>query len=164
MLISKTMTSRLNAQVTMEMGAFHKYKAMACALDAMGLKIAAKFFFKQSDEEHEHAMKITRYLLEVGAPVELDAIPKPKGSYDSIQEVAEAALASEMAVTKSINEIMELAVKEKDFATQGMLQWFVNEQVEEVASMNDLINLCKLAGKNVLQIEGRLAHEMANKK
>lgn len=164
MLISKTMTSRLNAQVTMELGAFHKYKAMACALDAMGLKVAAKFFFLQSAEEHEHATKIMKYLLEVGAPVELDAIPKPKGSYESIQDVAEAALDSEMAVTKSINEIMELAVKEKDFATQGMLQWFVTEQVEEVATMNDLISLCKLAGKNVLQIEARLGYEMAQKK
>ncbi len=164
MLISKAMAARLNDQITMELGAAHKYRAMACALDAMGLKVAAKFFFKQSEEEDEHAMKILHYVLEVGATVSLAAVAKPKGDYASLSEVADAALESEMAVTKSINEIMDLCEKEKDYATRNLMAWFVEEQVEEVSTMNDLINLINLAGKNVLQVEARLAHMMAAEK
>lgn len=160
MMISSAMTARLNDQVTMEFGAAHKYLAMACVFDRMGLKILCRRFLQQADEERGHAMKILNYLRETAAVVHLAAVPQPKSDYKSVEEIVKAALDSEWAVTRSINEIVALAEQEKDYATRSFLQWFVDEQVEEVSSMNDLLTLVQLAGPNLLQVEARVLHDM----
>jgi len=160
MMISTAMAAKLNEQVTMEFGASHKYLAMASVFDQMGLKVLCKRFLQQTDEERGHAMKIVNYLREVGAPVQLAAVPQPKADYKTVVEIVQAALDSEWAVTRSINDIVTLAEQEKDHATRSFLEWFVDEQVEEVSSMSDLLNLVKLAGPNVLQVEARVFHEM----
>ena len=155
------MNKELNRQITMELSAAHKYLAMTCAFEQMGLKVLSQRFRQQAAEENEHAMKIVDYLHEVGAAVELDEIPKPSGDFDTAKAVVKAALDSELAVTKSINELMGLAEDEKDYATRSFLQWFVDEQVEEVSSMEDLRALVELAGENLLQVEARIRHEMS---
>lgn len=164
MMISNAMAAKLNDQVTMEFGASHKYLAMACVFDQMGLKILCRRFLQQTEEEHGHAMKIVKYLRDVAAPVQLAAVPQPKADYKSVGEIVQAALDSEWAVTRSINDIVTLAEQEKDYATRSFLEWFVDEQVEEVASMTDLLTLVKLAGPNVLQVEARVFHEMKEEK
>ena len=159
-MISKTMNAKLNGQITAEFSAAHKYLAMACAFEDMGLKILAKRFHQQADEERQHAMKILGYVHTVGGTVKLDAIAKPSGPSNSPESLVKAALKSELDITKKINDLAALADSEKDYATRGFLQWFVDEQVEEVATMNDLLALVQMAGANMLQVEARIRHEM----
>lgn len=160
MQISSAINTKLNEQITAEFGAAHTYLAMACVFDRMGLKILAKRFIQQYDEERGHALKIVNYLREVGATVTLAAISKPRADYKSVEEIVQTALDSELDVTKRIHDLVTACEKEKDYATRSFLVWFVDEQVEEVASVTDLLHLVQLAGENVLQVESRLRHEM----
>jgi ferritin len=163
-LISKTMNNKLNKQIAVEFMAAHKYLAMSCVLDSMGLKVLRRRFFEQYEEECEHALKILDYVLEVGGDVDLGAIDKPNDKYKSVEEIVETALESEMEVTRLINEIAALAQKENDFATRSFINWFVDEQVEEVSSMTDLLQIVRLAKGNMLQVETRVRHEMMKEK
>lgn len=160
MMISQSMNAKLNEQITAEFSAAHSYLAMACAFDRMGLKVLAKRFVEQYDEEREHAMKIVKYIQEVGGSVVVESIGKPNGDYKDAKAIIQAALESEKHITQMINDLVALAESEKDYASRSFLDWFVNEQVEEVASMTDLLNLVKLAGGNMLQVETRVRHEM----
>jgi len=160
MMISSSMNAKLNEQIQAEFSAAYSYLAMACAFDSMGLKIMAKRFHDQHAEEQAHAMKILNYVQEVGGTVTLAAIDKPRTEYPSAEAIVEAALESEKKVTAMINALMGLADSENDYASRSFLQWFVDEQVEEVSSMTDLLSLVKMAGDNLLQVESRVRHEM----
>lgn len=163
MMISDKMNAKLNAQIAAEFSASHSYLAMACAFEKMGLKILAQFFRAQSDEERGHALKIAKYIEEVGGTVALAAIAEPKDKYKNAEDIVQAALESELNVTNMINELVTLAESEKDYATRSFLNWFVDEQVEEVSSMTDLLDLVKMAGDNLLQVEARVRHQMMAK-
>ena len=163
MMISQAMNKKLNEQITAELSAAHSYLAMACALDGMGLKVLAKRFFAQASEEREHAMKFIGYVLEVGGTVTLDSVNKPAGEYESVEAIVRAALESEQKVTRMINDLVSLADSEKDYASRSFLNWFVDEQVEEVSSMTDLLSLVQLAGGNMLQVETLVRHQMLDK-
>ncbi len=162
-MISETMNARLNQQIAAEFSTAHSYLAMTCALDRMGLKILAKWFLAQQEEEREHAMKILHYVQEVGGTVTLEDIDKPAPKFKNVEAVVRAALQSEQNVTQMINKLVALAESEKDYATRSFLNWFVDEQVEEVARMTDLLTLVQLAGDNMLQVEARVRHEMMSK-
>ena len=160
-MISTTMNDRLNQQIAAEFSTAHAYLAMACAFEGMGLKILAQRFLAQDLEEREHAMKILRYVQEVGGTIALEAVEKPGAKFASTEAIVRAALASEQDNTRKINALMALADSEKDYATSSFLKWFVDEQVEEEASMTDLLKLVELAGDNMLAVEARLRHDMA---
>ena len=158
MMISAKMLKALNAQIGMEFAAAMKYDAMAAHFEAEALPQTAKRFFKQAGEEREHAHKFLRYVLDAGGRVQIPEIAAPPHTYPSTEAAAKAALDSELAVTKSINKIMDLAIEEKDHATAAMLQWFVTEQVEEIASADQFLRLVQRAGeKNILAVEDYLA-------
>ncbi|MBJ7259938.1 MAG: ferritin [Chthoniobacterales bacterium] len=158
MMISVKMQDALNAQIGMEFAAAMKYDAMAAHFEAEALPQAAKRFFKQAGEEREHAHKFLRYVLAAGGRARLPEIPAPPHTYKSSEAAAQAALDSEMAVTKSINKIMDLAIGEKDHATVAMLQWFITEQVEEISSADQFLRLVQRAGeKNIFALEDYLA-------
>ena len=159
-MISAAMNGRLNEQIAAEMYAAHKYLAMACVLDRMGLKALSKRFFMQHDEELEHARKILKFVLEVGGTVVLDAIQKPPADYPSLAAIVQAAMDGELDITKRIHDLVTHAESEKDYTTRSFLKWFVDEQVEEVSTMSDLLNVVKLAGSNVLQVESFIRHTM----
>lgn len=162
MMISARMNQALNKQVGNELDASFSYLAMSFAFNDIGLKIFGQRYRAQADEERGHAMKITGYIQDVGGKVCLDEVTKPKADYDSALAMVEAALASEETVTKQINDLVALAEAEKDYATRSFLQWFVDEQVEEVSSMTELLQLVKMAGEaNLFLVEGRLAKMMA---
>ena len=165
MMISKKMADQLNEQVKNEFFAHWAYLDMAFAFESMGLKIFAKWFFRQADEEKEHAMKIARYLLDQGAEVQLKALDQPKNKYSSAEEIVAAAVEHELGVTKNINDLVDLAREENDHATDNFLQWFVEEQVEEVASTTELLDMVKMAPGpgQLFMLEGRLYHEIENK-
>lgn len=161
MMISEKMNQALNRQVTNEFGASHTYLAMACSFHEMGLKVFAKRFFQQAEEERQHALKIMKYIEDVGGKIVLDGVAKPKTGYNSTLAIVEAAVEAERTVTGQVNELVALAETEKDYATRSFLQWFVNEQVEEVSSMLDLLQMVTMAGeKNLFYVESRLAQMM----
>lgn len=152
------MQKALNAQIGMEFAAAMKYDAMAAHFEAEAFPQLAKRFFKQASEEREHAHKFLRYVLDAGGRAQIPAIPAPPHTYKSVEAAAQAALDSELAVTKSINALMDMALEEKDHATAAMLQWFVTEQVEEIATADQFLRIIQRAGdKNLLLVEDYLA-------
>ncbi len=161
-MISDEMNGGLNEQITSEFHAAHTYLAMACKLDSMGLGMLSKWFRHHASEERAHGMKIVDYIGEVGGTVALDTIPKPTGDYAGIEAIVQAALDHELEVTRQINALVGLAEEQKDYATRGFLQWFVDEQIEEVATVGEVLNLVKMAeGRNLLQVEARVAKMLA---
>ena len=158
MTISGKMNGALNHQVTNEVAASHVYLAMSACFDKMGLRIFAKRFFDQAEEERTHALKIIKYLQDVNGTVKLEAIGQPRAEYPTAVAIIEAAVESENLVTRQVNELVALAESENDYATRSFLQWFLDEQVEEVASMQNLLQLVKMAGEsNLLLVESRIA-------
>lgn len=145
-MLSKKMTDSLNEQVNKEMYSAYLYMAMSAHADNTGLKGFANWFMVQYEEEMTHAMKIYHYLQGQGARIKLMAIEEPADSFASPLDMFEKTLAHEQFITKSINELVDLAVQEKDHATQIFLQWFVTEQVEEEANDNEIIDKLKLVG------------------
>jgi ferritin len=99
------------------------------------------------DEEMAHAMKLYRYLHDQGARVELDTVDKPPSEYLGVLDMFEKTLAHEQGVTASFNGLVDAALSEKDHATNIFLQWFVTEQIEEEATVNDIIGRVKLVGE-----------------
>jgi len=157
MMISEKMHKALNTQVMNELHASHIYLAMSLAFRDMGLKVFAGRFYEQSEEERRHALKIINYLQDVGAPARLDVIPRPEGRFETATAIIKAAVQAEEMVTKQVNELVTLAETDKDYATRSFLQWFVDEQVEEVASMHELLQWVEMAGeKNLFFVEARV--------
>ncbi len=163
MLTPKPVVEKLNKQIANELHAAHNYMAMACKFDEMGLKVLAQWFFRQGEEEREHGKRILKYLLDVGAEVRLQGIEAPSGDMSSPVSCVQTALDQEIAVTKQIHDLVALAEEHKDYATRSFLSWFVDEQVEEVATMTELLQMLKLAGEqHLLQVEGRVARMLAS--
>ncbi|MCA9244146.1 MAG: ferritin [Phycisphaerales bacterium] len=152
------MIKQINAQIANEFGAAHKYLAIACFFDDLALPALTAFFEKQSDEEREHAGKFIKYLRDVNARVTLHQITKPEASWQTPLDAIQTALDSELTVTKQINDLVDLAIKENDHATRGFLNWFVSEQVEEVSTMTTLRDAAKLAGQDYLRLNAYVRH------
>jgi ferritin len=121
----------LNKQVGMELGAFYSYLVMSVYFESCYMPGAARWFKTQSNEEFNHALKISSYILARGGTTDFTAIEAPEAKWESCLSVFEDAYAQELNVSEHINELVELAQSEHDHATAIMLQWFVTEQVEE---------------------------------
>lgn len=147
-MISEKMQKALNDQINAELFSSYLYLSMAAHFDADNWNGFGGWMKKQSAEEYEHAMKFFHYLNEVGGKVTLEAIEKPKTSWKSPLEAFEEAQKHEIYITNRINELVNLAQSEKDHATNNFLKWFVDEQVEEVSSVDQIVNKFKLVGDN----------------
>ena len=147
-MISKKMAKAINTQINREFYAAFLYLAMANDAMDKGFKGAAKWFKIQFDEEQEHALKFAKYLEDQGAKVELAAIEAPKIEWKDLLEMFKDALVHEKKVTAWINELNDLAIAEKDYATQNMLVWFINEQIEEEANDNDVIWMLEMTANS----------------
>lgn len=165
MMIPKKVADRLNEQVNHEYFTSWSYTAMAYALENMNLKIFAKWFFLQADEERGHAVKIASYLLDQGAEVKLDTLPQPKVDYKSVEEILQAALAQEKKVTDQVHEILALSRSENDPATENFIGWKIAEQVEEVASVDYLLTLVKTvtSPKELFMLESKVSKIVAER-
>ncbi|MCS6777194.1 MAG: ferritin [Chloroherpetonaceae bacterium] len=160
MRISTKMNAAINAQIGMELASSNQYLNTAAYFAGRALRKLAEFFFKQSDEEREHALRLIRYLNDMDGTVEIPAIGAARSSFDSAEEAIQLAYDSEVKITASINALMEQAIEERDFATQEMLRWFVNEQVEEVSTMDDMLKIARQVGeRNIIMVEAYLVHE-----
>lgn len=156
-MLSAAMTTKLNEQIMHEFGASQAYLAMACYFDALGLKRLTALFRKQSDEERGHALKIVDYMLEVGTKVRILALDAPRTEFPSVLAAVEAAVEHEERVTQQIHDLVRLAESENDYPTRSFLQWFVDEQVEEISSMSQLAQVVRMAGSQLLHVEMYLA-------
>ncbi len=144
-MLSEKMEKALNKQINAELYSAYLYLSMASYFESVDLEGCAKWMKAQTQEETIHAMKIYDFVIERGGRVLLDAIQAPKQDWDSALAVFEHAYEHEQYVTSLINDLMNLAIEEKDHATQIFLQWFVSEQVEEEASANAVVQKLKLA-------------------
>ena len=145
-MISKKMQEAINAQINAEMWSAYLYLAMSMDATDKGIKGVAHWYRKQYEEEMEHAFRFVHYLEEQMARVELKPIEKFKTSWKNVAEMFDETLAHEKVVTGLIHKLCDLAAKEKDYATSNMLQWFVNEQVEEEALFGGVVDKLTMAG------------------
>ncbi len=145
-MLSNKLQSELNNQINNEFFAEYEYLSMAAYFHSINLDGIANYFHVQAQEEHFHAMKIFHYILDKGGKVELQQIAKPDVTFTSPIEVFEKALAHEKKVTKSINNLMDEAIKENDHAVNSFLKWYVDEQVEEEASASKVLGKMEIIG------------------
>jgi ferritin len=147
-MLSKKMITALNEQVNKEMYSAFLYMSMSAHSESQGLKGFSNWFMVQYREEMSHAMKLYHYIQEQGAQVSLKAIAEPPSDFTSPLDMFEKTLAHEQFVTKCIHDLYELALSEKDHATEIFLQWFVTEQVEEEANDHEIIDKLKMVGNS----------------
>jgi ferritin len=158
-LISKELAAALNVQIGNEYGAGLQYVAIAGYFTQQQLTLLAKLFFTQAEEETQHAMKFVRYMLDTKGDLKIPAIPAPKATFKSAEEAVQAALNWEEDVTRQITRLMDLAVKQNDYLAQSFLQWFIDEQLEEVVKMDRLLSVIRKSGeRNLLMVEAYLVH------
>jgi len=150
---------RLNEQVGHELAAHNQYVACAVHYDAMTMPQMAAHFYAQALEERSHAMMMVRYLLDTDAEVAIPGIGAPVSSFPDVVAPVELALEQEKRVTGQINDLLVIAREESDFASEQFLQWFIKEQVEEIASMTDLLAVVRRNADVLENIEEYVARE-----
>ena len=159
-MINKSLQDAMNDQINKELYSSYLYLSMAAFLEEKNLPGFAHWMRIQEAEECEHVMKFYDYMVERGGRVTLKAIDAPKNEWKSTLELAEEVAAHEAMVTASIYSLYELALKEKDYPTQIMLQWFISEQVEEEKNAAEIVSNLKLIedrGTAILMLDHRLA-------
>jgi ferritin len=161
MLTSKKVIEAINQQIGNEFGASLQYVSIACYCAEEGLLELASFFYKQAEEEREHAMRFVKFVVDSGGQVQIPAIPAPKYAFKTVVEALALSLNWEREVTGQINKLYALGVKENDYVTQNFLSWFLKEQVEEVSTMDTLLKVAQRAGENVLFLEEFVARHGA---
>jgi len=144
-MLSKSMLESLNKQVQMEAESSQAYLAMASWAEIQpGLQGVTNFFYKQSDEERIHMLKLIRFINERGGFATIPSLEQPMITFQSLRRVFEEFLKHELKVSDSINDLVHLALNEKDYATHNFLQWYVNEQMEEervARTLNDKLEM-----------------------
>jgi ferritin len=145
-MLSERMLGALNEQINAELSSAYQYLAMAAFFESINLEGSAEWMKRQSREEVEHAMKIFEFIHDRDGRVSLGAVAQPQGHFDSPLAVWEAVLKQEEGVTARIHALYGMAVEEKDYATEVMLQWFVNEQVEEEKQVKIILTQVRMIG------------------
>ena len=158
-MISKAIQNAINEQINKELYSSYLYLSMAAYFENKNLPGFAKWMFVQADEERGHGMRLFAHLLERAGKVELKPIAGPETSWNTYLEVFKQVQEHESAVTASINTLYELALKEKDYPLQVVLQWFITEQVEEEKNAADIVQQLELIdakGTAVLMLDHQL--------
>lgn len=150
---------QLNAQIGNELSAHNQYLACAIYYDALTMPRMAAFFYDQALEERSHAMMMVQYLLDTDAEVSIPAVVAPTSLFADLVAPVELALAQERTVTDQINGLLRIAREESDFASEQFMQWFIKEQVEEVATMSDLLAVVRRNHDDIEDIEEYVARE-----
>ena len=159
LLISRELAKAFNEQIGHEFGASMQYVSIAAHFQRNQLTLLAKLFFEQAEEERQHAMKFVKYLLDTKGELAIPAIPPAQPTFASAEAAVQAALTWEQEVTRQITALMDIAVNHNDYLAQSFLQWFIDEQLEEVVKMDRLLNVVQRSGeKNLLMGEAYLVH------
>ncbi len=154
-----TFVTKLNEQIGNEFAAHQQYVACAVYYDAETLPQLARFFYRQALEERDHAMMMVQYLLDADDRAVVPGVAAPQVDFDDIVSPVGLALAQEKRVSEQINALAALARREDDYSSEQFMQWFIKEQIEEIASMNDLLKVVTRARENPLLAEEYLARE-----
>jgi len=147
MPISKKLNTLLNEQVGHELAASHQYVAIATYFEQAALQTMARHYYTQALEERDHAMRLVKLILDSDAVLKIPAVPAPKMGFKSSLEAVQVALDGEARVTAQINALQDQAMADKDHLSRNALEWFVNEQREEMTSASTLVAMVKRAGE-----------------
>ena len=159
-MISEKLTKALNEQVNAEYYSAYLYHSMSACMERAALKGVANWLFVQTKEEMAHGVNMYQYILDRGAVPVLSAIQQPPASFADIKEIFESVIAHEQKVTKLINALASLAMKENDHACYQFIMWYVNEQVEEEANASDILSRIEMIGSDrglLLSLDNELA-------
>ena len=156
---AKKFVAELNAQIGREFAASQQYVAAAVWYDGQTLPRLASFFYEQAKEERVHAMMMIRFLIDVGVQPVTPGVEAPRTSFKGFVDPIELALKQEQEVGKQISELVGIARAEKDYLSEQFVQWFLKEQIEEVALMSQLLDVAKRAGDQPFFVEDFLARE-----
>ena len=151
--------SQLNEQIAHEFAAHQQYVAIAVHYDSETLPQLAAFFYRQALEERDHAMMMVRYLLDADAEVVIPGVAAPQVGFSDVVAPVSLALAQERRVTEQINALAATARNEGDYTSEQFMQWFIKEQVEEVATMSDLLRVVERSRDDVMEVENYMARE-----
>jgi bacterioferritin B len=151
--------SLLNEQIAHEFAAHQQYVACAVYYDVETLPQLARFFYAQALEERDHAMMMVQYLVDADARVVVPGVAAPRVTFEDIVEPVALALAQERRVTDQINALAGCARAESDYTSEQFMQWFIKEQVEEVATMSDLLRVVERSREDVMEVENYMARE-----
>lgn len=150
---------QLNEQIGNEFAAHQQYVACAIHYDGLTMPQMAAFFYSQALEERDHAMMMVKFLLDTDCEVRIPGVEAPQSSFDDVVAPVELALAQEKRVSEQVFALTKTAREENDFAAEQFMQWFIKEQVEEVATMNDLLTVVTRARNDIEAIEEYVKRE-----
>jgi ferritin len=156
---AESFVSRLNEQIGHEFAAHQQYVAIAVHYDAETLPQLARFFYRQALEERDHAMMMVQYLIDADADVVIPGVSAPRTAFDDIVAPVALALQQEKNVSDQINELAATAREAGDYTSEQFTQWFIKEQVEEVATMSDLLRVVERSKDDPMEVENFMARE-----
>ncbi len=156
---ASSFVERLNEQIGHEFAASQQYLAIAAYYDDDTLPRLAAFFYAQALEERNHALMMVQYLLDAGVEAPIPGVDAPRNEFDDVVEPVQLALDQERRVSEQINALAAIAREEGDYTSEQFMQWFIKEQVEEVATMNDLLKVVERSRDNPLLAEEYIARE-----
>jgi bacterioferritin B len=156
---SDALVSQLNEQIGHEFAAHQQYVACAVYYDSETLPQLARFFYRQALEERDHAMMLVQYLIDQDVQAVVPGVSAPQVAFTDIVAPVALALGQERQVSDQINALAARARSENDYTSEQFLQWFIKEQVEEVATMSDLLRVVERSKDDVMEIENWLARE-----
>jgi ferritin len=162
--MNKQIEAALNDQISKEASSSQYYLAMASWAETQGLSGTAFFMYAHSDEERFHMLKLVKFVNERGGRAIVPSITQPPSDFDTVQRMFELLLAHELTVTQSINEVVDICLKEKDYTTHNFMQWYVSEQMEEEALARSILDKLNLIGneKGGMYLFDREMLEIAN--
>jgi ferritin len=156
---SDAFVAQLNEQIGHEFAAHQQYAAIAVHYDAETLPQLARFFYRQALEERDHAMMMVQYLVDADVRAVVPGVSAPQVDFDDIVSPVALALDQEKRVTEQINALAAMARQEGDYSSEQFMQWFIKEQIEEVATMSDLLRVVERSRDHAMDIEDYLARE-----
>lgn len=148
-MLSARLLDEFNEQIKLELYSANIYLAMAGYLFDQNLDGFAKFFMVQAEEERQHALKFFNFINDKDGRIEIRAMDKPQNEYESVHAVFKTAHEHEQFVTRRIHLLMDIAVEEKNYSAMTFLQWFIEEQVEEEATMNSIVKKLEMIKDNI---------------
>lgn len=154
-MLKKKIEEILNDQLSKEAYASQLYLSMASWAETQGYEGIANWFYAQSEEEREHMMKFVRFINERGGKAIIPEVEEPPRDFPGVREAFDASLDHEKMVSDSINKIVDMCMQEKDYPTNNWIQWFVDEQMEEEASVQNVIDKLEMMGDKNMYIFDR---------
>ena len=147
-MLSKSIEKALNDQIRIEAESSQIYLAMACWAEIKGLEGVAGFMYAQSSEERDHMLKLVKFVNERGGHAQISELKAPNVTFESFKEMFEKLFEHEVYVSESINNLVDITLKEKDYATHNFLQRYVSEQIEEEAMARTILDKINLIGND----------------